>query len=83
MTTLKIGDDVRVIGVPESVQGLPEESKAVFKACVGGVYKITDERSGPYAGQEFELRVNEVWSDDREHYSCDTIWIEAEYLEAA
>jgi len=75
---MKPGDKVRVIGVPDSIKGLPDESQALFEACVGGVFKITDEREIAGVGKEFELLVSEVSMGDK--YAAEFIWIESEFI---
>lgn len=59
-----------------------EESRELFKACVGGVFEITDEREDAGYGKEFELLVKEVQVDD-DHYELESIWIEVEFIEPA
>lgn len=78
---MKVGDKVRVIGLPH-LDGLPEESKELFKACVGGVFEITDERQIPGLSKEFELLVRDI-QVDAEHHEFESIWIEVEFIEPA
>ncbi|HWG78374.1 MAG TPA: hypothetical protein VN681_01290 [Stellaceae bacterium] len=76
---MKVGDKVRVIGVPH-LDGLPEETKQLFRACIGGVFEITDERQIPGLSKEFELLVRNT-QVDAEHHELESIWIEVEFIE--
>ena len=70
---MKVGDRIRVLRVPPSVNGAPDEIRNVFVACVGRVFPIVDIRDGL-----FGLEVGEV-SGRPAHE--EGIWIEPECAE--
>ena len=70
--TMKIGDKVRVVGIP---QDLPDDpvmnTRAVFEKCLGRTFLIES-----FAGKRVELMVGKVTGN-----SLESIFIEPEFLE--
>ena len=75
--SFKVGDRVRVLQVPPSVEEkMPEETRQVFRRCVGQVLRI--DGFGRYG--HLELKVLDDGSQSPGN--CDhTIWIESEFVE--
>jgi hypothetical protein len=71
---LKIGDKVRVIGVPpELPEGGEIKTRLLFEAGVGMIFPVAG-----FNGHLLELEVGEV----RGQLPCiDSIWIEPEFVE--
>jgi len=75
--TFKIGDRVRVIRVPPSVeQEMPDETVELFRRCVGQTIRV--EGLGEYG--HLELNVSDDGSQAPD-YSKHTILIEPEFVE--
>ena len=74
---LKVGDRVRVLRVPPSVEEqMPDETRLIFRRCVGQVLRI--DGFDDYGGLELNVRDDGSQADDyREH----TIWIAPEFVE--
>ncbi len=73
----KVGDTVRVLRVPPSVEEqMPEETLQIFLHCVGRVLRV--DGFGRYG--HLELNVKDDGSQSLDY--CDhTIWIESEFVE--
>ncbi len=77
LPSFKVGDRVRVIRVPPSVeQEMPTETVELFKRCVGQVLRI--DGFGKYG--LLELNVSDDGSQSTD-YCKNTIWIEPEFVE--
>lgn len=75
--SLKVGDRVRVLRVPPSVEEqMPEETRQIFRRCVGQVLRI----DGFDDYGHLELNVKDDGSQFPDH--CDhSIWLESEFVE--
>ena len=75
-TGIETGDRVRVIRLPERLNGMPEETVRLFRQCVGKSFPVAG--IGPYG--HLEIRVaDEIGGAFRK--KNDTIWIEPECVE--
>lgn len=76
---MKIGDTVRVIGIPANLPDNEIGTKHVFELCLGRTFRIEDLKSVEgLEGALAELYVgNVVGEPDYMH----SIWIEQEFLE--
>jgi hypothetical protein len=76
--TFKIGDRVRVVRVPRSVeQEMPSETVELFRRCVGQTFRI----DGFDEYGHLELNVSDDGSQAPD-YSKNTVWIEPEFVES-
>jgi hypothetical protein len=76
---MKIGDKVRVIGIPEGLADNDMQTKQVFELCLGRIFPIEDFKQVedlPY--KLVELFVGEVVGEADYMHS---IWVEPEFLE--
>jgi hypothetical protein len=75
-TQLKVGDYVRVTGIPQDLPNLDGDdlrTKDIFERCLGRVFPVTG-----FQGKWLELEVGEVVGAP----ACmHTIWIEPEFVE--
>jgi hypothetical protein len=77
--SFKIGDRVRVIRVPPSVEReMPPETIELFRRCIGQILRI----DGFGEHGHLELNVSEDGAQAAD-YSKHTIWIEPEFVETA
>ena len=76
---MKVGDKVRVIGIPKGLSDNDMQTKQVFELCLGRIFPIEDIRPVkdlPYG--LVELLVGEVVGEADYIHS---IWVEPEFLE--
>ena len=75
---LKIGDRVRVLQVPPSVEhGIHPDTRSLFHRCVGHVYTVR----GFDDYEQSELHVRKTGAEScREGSGCHWIWIEPEFV---
>jgi hypothetical protein len=71
---MKVGDRVRVTGIPPRLPRDDLRTEEIFSRCVGRVFPITGIRGGL-----LELEVGEVAGEVAVMHS---IWIEREFVEA-
>ena len=72
---MKIGDKVRVIGMPFGLLDDDLKTKTVFERCVGEIFEVEDFKDG-----RVELLVGRMMGEPRHIHS---IWIEPALLEKA
>ena len=76
-SSLKVGDAVRVLRVPPSVdEQMPEETRQIFRRCVGQILRV----DGFDDYGHLELNVRDDGSQCTDHCGH-TIWIEPEFVE--
>ncbi|MCX6900697.1 MAG: hypothetical protein NT105_18610 [Verrucomicrobia bacterium] len=74
---IKIGDKVRVLRIPPSVEKKwPEETRQIFRRCVGKILRV----DGFGKVGHLELNVKDDGSQSPD-YCAHTIWIEPEFVE--
>ena len=74
----KVGDTVRVLRVPPSVeQEMPQETVQLFRQCVGKILRI--DGFGRYGHLEFRIADDRSQTAERREH---TIWLEPEFVEA-
>ena len=76
---MKVGDKVRVIGIPEGLADNDMQTKLVFELCLGRIFPIENLKQVeglPY--KLAELFVGEVVGEADYMHS---IWVEPEFLE--
>ena len=76
---MKVGDKVRVIGIPEGLPDNDMQTMQVFEQCLGRIFPIEDIKKVEDLPHELvELLVGEVVGEADFMHS---IWIEPEFLE--
>jgi hypothetical protein len=76
---MKVGDKVRVVGIPKSLPGNDKQTKQIFELCLDRIFLIKDIKQVEGLPYELvELPVGEVVGEaDCMH----SIWVEPEFLE--
>lgn len=75
--SFKIGDKVRVVRVPPSVEReMPHETIELFRRCVGQILRV--DGFGEHGHLELNVRDDGTQAAD---YCEHTIWIEPEFVE--
>jgi hypothetical protein len=76
---MKVGDKVRVIGIPEGLPDNDIQTKQIFELCLGRIFPIEDLKQVEDLPCELvELLVGEVVGEADYMHS---IWVESEFLE--
>ncbi len=76
---MKVGDLVRVIGIPDGLPDNDMDTKRIFELCVGRVFPVQD--LTPVDDLEYELVELHVGEVVGEPHFVHSIWIEPEFIE--
>jgi hypothetical protein len=76
---MKIGDKIRIVGLPNGLQDGEMKTKSLFESCVGRIFPIVGIVPVPEIGSELlELQVGEALGHPPYMH---VIWIEKEFVE--
>lgn len=72
---VSVGDRVRILAIPPDIARMPEETREVFRRCLGRVFTVREIDQWGH----LELWVKDG-RDRKRIVGADTIWIEPEYV---